>query len=120
MALIEPLKITLNDEQTYYNGQAVDSDGVAVSLVGASGVVTMRTVDGLTTKINRQSTGLSITDAANGLFEYRWQTSDGDTDTAGQYYIEFEFTPPTGGKFTVPMPFQGKAEVHIEDSLDTT
>ena len=36
------------------------------------------------------------------------------------YYIEFEITPASGGKYTLPMPFEGRAEVHVVSSQDTT
>jgi hypothetical protein len=73
----------------------------------------MRLQDG-TLKLDRQSAGINITDAAGGEFEYRWQA--GDTDTVGRHEIEFEITPASGGKFTVPA--SERAYVIIRDSLD--
>ena len=118
MAIIEPLKITVNDSQPYYYAQAKDRAGTVIDITSASIVCTMRTVDEVTTKINRQSTGITITDATNGKFRYAWQS--GDTDTVEIYYIEFEITPASGGKYTLPMPFEGRAEVHVVSSQDTT
>ena len=116
--MIEPLKLTVNDLQPKYFAQAKDSAGAVIDITSAVIVCTMKTADDVTIKINRQSAGVTITDAVNGLFNYAWQS--GDTDTVGIYYIEFEITPSSGGKYTLPMPFEGKAEVHIKESLDTT
>ena len=88
-----------DDTQPYYRVKIEDSDGDAVPLSGATIYCTMTSTGG-TVKINHQNTGITITDATNGEFEYRWQT--GDTDTAGFYVIEFEINPSGGGKFTLP------------------
>lgn len=114
---IKTKKLTKNDLQPYYSVTVKNADGTAVNLTGAAIVCTMKPVGGSTPKINRQNAGIAITDAVNGQFEYRWQT--GDTDTAGAYNIEFEITPQTGGKFTLPNPGEGPAQVEIVDSLDT-
>lgn len=114
---IKTRKLTKNDLQPYYPVTIKNADGTAVNLTGAAIVCTMRLVGGSTPKISRQNAGVAITDAVNGQFEYRWQP--GDTDTAGAYNIEFEVTPQTGGKFTLPNPEEGTAQVEIVDSLDT-
>ncbi len=116
--IIEPLKLTVNDLQPYYYVQAKDAAGAVIDLTGATIVATMKNVVTDVVKINRQSTGITISTAASGLFHYAWQS--GETDTGGIYYIEFEITPPaSGGKFTLPQPQEGKAEVHIISALDT-
>lgn len=46
------------------------------------------------------STHCVITDAANGLVTYTWQS--GDTDHDGDFQVEFEITWNDGGKETVP------------------
>ncbi len=115
---IEALKLVKNDLQPYYRVKVQKSDGTAIDLTGATIYCTMKPKGGTTLKINRQTTGIVITDAANGEFEYRWQA--GDTDTTGLYHIEFEINPGSGGKFTVPNPKEGPAEVAIVDSLDST
>lgn len=112
---IKDLKITKNDLQPYYYVQATDAAAVVINITGATIYCTMKQVDATTIKINRQTTGINITDAVNGLFEYRWQA--GDTDTVGEYYIEFEINPASGGKFT--FGGVGVAKVIIKDSLDT-
>ena len=111
--LPEPLFLKQHDLQPYYKVEVRDSDDQIIDLTSANIVCTMASADG-TIKIDRQSTGIQITDAAAGEFEYRWQA--GDTDTTGLFYIEFEITPPVGGKFTVPT--REKAEVRIMKSLD--
>lgn len=114
--MITVLTIKKNDLQPAYPAQVKDSAGNVVNLTGATIYCTMKNaVDG-TLKINRQTTGINISDAANGKFEYQWQT--GNTDTAGKYYIEFEINPASGGKFT--MPPDNSAGVWIKESLDTT
>jgi len=111
--MLDTLYLKKNDLQPYYYVQVTDHDGNVIDLSGASIVCTMRHQDG-TLKIDRQSAGISITDAASGEFEYRWQASD--TDTTGRHEIEFEITPAAGGKFTVPA--SDRAYVIIRDSLD--
>jgi hypothetical protein len=112
---IDPLFLKKLDLQPYYYAQVTDSTGLVIDLSGATVYVTMKNLSLGTVKINRQTTGLYITDAANGKFEYRWQT--GNTDTVGKYSIEFEINPLTGGKFTVPTG--DRASVQIFESLDT-
>ncbi len=92
----------------------LDAAGNPVNLSGATIYCTMKASDG-TLKIDRQTSGVVITNAANGEFEYRWQA--GDTDTVGLYYIEFEINPQSGGKFTVPV--KEKAKVIIVESEDS-
>lgn len=106
------LTITQYDLQPYYYAQAKDSDGV-INLTGASIVCNLKNSLDNTIKINRQSAGINITDAVNGEFEYRWVS--GDTDITGDYLIEFEVTPSSGGKFTLP-----QAPLRIIPGLDTT
>lgn len=117
MATIQILKLTVNDLQPYYFVQVKNNAGIVVDLTGATIVATMKLLSDGSLKINRQSTGINITGATIGHFQYEWQS--GDTDTAGIYQIEFEITPASGGKFTLPQPQQFTAQVHILDSLDT-
>ncbi len=109
------LEIKKNDLQPYYYAQVKDSDSAVVGISGATIRCTMKAAGGAI-KIDRQTAGINITDATNGKFEYQWQS--GDTDTVGKYYIEFEITPSSGGKFTLPP--NNDAIVMIFDSLDTT
>jgi hypothetical protein len=91
---IKPLRLKQHDLQPYYRFSVS-----GVNLTGATIVCTMIDAGG-SKKINRQSAGIVVTDAVAGEAEYRWQA--GDTDTIGTYRIEFEITPQSGGKFTVP------------------
>ena len=117
MSKIPALYIKENDLQPYYYAQVKDADDAVVSIAGATIYCTMKSSGGAL-KINRQTTGITISDGANGKFYYAWQS--GDTDTTGKYYIEFEINPASGGKFTVPASPNEKAEVFIEPSLDTS
>ena len=118
--MADTLYIKRNDLQPYYLAQARDSDDAVIDLTGATIVFTMKVYnsDGTTgtVKVSRQS--VSITDATNGKCEYRWASAD--TDTAGNYIVEFEVTPASGGKFTIPNPRYGKALVTVEADLDST
>ncbi len=89
-----------NDLQPYVYVRAIEATGTALDLTGATIRATMRRINDGTLKINRQTAGVTITAAATGLFQYQWQS--GDTDTTGAYTFEFEITPPTTGKFTLP------------------
>lgn len=112
---IGPFYLKKNDLQPYYPAQVKDSYDAAVDITGATIYCTMKSLSTGTVKINRQATGINISDATNGKFEYRWQS--GDTNTAGRYAIEFEINPVSGGKFTVPAG--DIAPVQIKESLDT-
>jgi len=109
--MILPFKIKQHDLQPYYPFSVPEAD----SLTGATIVCTMVDVLTGTKKIDRQAAGCVITDAASREAEYRWQASD--TDTAGKFKIEFEITPPSGGKFTVPSGSE-VAYVIISSDLD--
>lgn len=114
-ASIDTLYIKKNDKQPYYYAQIKDASDAVVNITGATIYCTMKNLNLGTTKINRQTTGINISDGTNGKFEYRWQGTD--TNTVGTYSIEFEINPISGGKYTVPTRKQ--AVVVVEDSLDT-
>lgn len=113
--MADELNIKQYDLQPYYYVTAQDSAGAAINLTGASIVCTMKNRRTGAVAIDRQSAGINITTPASGQFEYRWQS--GETDVAGEYYIEFEITPTSGGKFTLPAR-SIEAIVMIEPSLD--
>src|SRR3990172_1641189 len=96
---IKQLKLTRHDLQPYYYAKAKQSDGAAINLTGAAIVCTMKNISTGVAKIDRRATGITVTNAVNGEFEQRWV--NGDTDTVGSYYIEFEVIPQVGGKFTL-------------------
>ena len=114
--MIKNFYLTQYDLQPYYPVQVKSTDGSPFNLTGATILCNMRTKKGNTLKINRQSTGINVSNAANGEFEYRWGTAN--VDTSGEYYIEFEISPSSGGKFTVPNPKDGHAQVNIVTGLD--
>ncbi len=115
---IKKLQLHTNDLQPYYRVTVKDSDSNLIDLTGATVVCTMKESANGAVKINRQSAGIVIANQTTnkGEFEYRWQT--GDTNTAGSYNIEFEITPQSGGKFTLPSPDQGQAVVPIVADYD--
>jgi hypothetical protein len=119
MVLTTPFYITQHDLQPYYKAQAKDTDG-AIDLTGATIYCTMKTQDGVTTKISRQMAGITIDPdqtTNKGNFRYEWQGTD--TDAVANYFIEFEINPATGGKFTLPQS-PDIAEVKVVSGLDTT
>lgn len=115
---IETLPVKQNDLQPYYYAQVTDGSGAVVDITGATIYCTMKDARTGVLKINRQTAGINVSDAANGKFEYRWVS--GDTDTVGKYYIEFEINPGSGGKFTIPADPETRAEVYIVQSLDAS
>lgn len=114
---IPPFYIKQHDRQPYYYAQVVDADGDPVDLAGASFKTTMKQRDG-TLKIDQSLLNVNVTSEVNGDFEYQWSGSD--TNTVGKNYIEFEVTPGSGGKFTVPANPDERAEVWVMKSLDTS
>lgn len=110
--MIKPKRIKRNDLQPYYRFSVPN----AATLLGATFVCTMTNASG-TVVINRSAAGCVIIDAAACVAEYRWQA--GQTAVEGTYSIEFEFTPQSGGKFTVPNG-QNPALVIIAADLDET
>lgn len=117
--MIETLFLTQFDLQPEYKVTVTDSTGGAIDLTGAEIRTTMRLSRSTTIKIDR-STVINLSSASGGKFEYQWQSSD--SDTTGIYDIEFEITPASGGKFTVPnrTPTEGVAKVRILAGLDST
>lgn len=83
-----------------------------IDITGATVRFTLSTPDFVTKKVNRQLA--VITNSSLGDCEYRWQT--GNTDTIGTYLAEFEVTPATSPKFTVPV--KDKAVVVVVTDLD--
>jgi len=120
MSKIAPFYIKQFDAQPYYPVVVKDSDDDVVDISGASIVCTMKNIRTDELKISRQSSGCNITSGGLGEFEYRWvtYTGSGDTDTVGEYNIEFEISPGAGGKFTVPAKPDEVARVYVVKSLD--
>ena len=115
---IKKLDLTQHDEQGHYKVEFKDTEGNVQDLTGATIVCSMKNIESGVLKIDRQSAGINVTDEANGLFQYEWVT--GDTDTVGRYQIEFEITPASGGKVTIPNPGQGRAIVEVHAGMDAS
>lgn len=114
------LNLKQHDLQPYYYFKVEDAYNEAVDLTGATIVCTMKNRSTGVLKINRQSAGIALADqdTDTGKAQYQWQS--GDTDTVGNYIIEFEITPASGGKFTVPPDdTDDPAYVDINASQDT-
>ncbi len=76
-----------------------DSEGTALSLATATGVV-FRLATAALIPVEVFSRAAVIDDASGGEVAYVWQT--GDTDTVGAYYGEFTVTWSPGRTQTVP------------------
>ena len=95
-----------------YYARATDKNGTAIDLTGATIAATMQSSAGGSNIFSSQA--CTITDAAAGDFEYAWQGTN--TATVGEFYIEFQVTPLTGGKYSLPA--NGRALITIEADLD--
>lgn len=113
---VDRFKIKRNDIQPYYYAAVKSSTGTSIDLSGATIRVNMYHSATGDLKINRATAGLTITASVAGEFQYQWQAAD--TNTTGSYFIEFEITPASGGKFTVPS--DRSARVEITGDFDAT
>lgn len=78
--------IKQNDTSPAIQATLKDYGGNPVNLVGATVNFHMKSFEG-TVKVNGPMT---VTSGIGGVVTYFWQ--EGDTDTAGTYYAEFEVT----------------------------
>jgi len=78
--------IKQNDTSPALQATLKDYNGNAINLLGATVRFHMKSFEGAI-KVNETMT---ITSTSGGVVTYFWQ--DGDTDTAGTYYAEFEVT----------------------------
>lgn len=108
--MVEDFYIKKGDKLPFYKLVVRDQDG-AIDLTGTVAVATMQLISTGVNKFENQSVSLA-SDVTGGM-EYQWQT--GDTDTIGEYAIEFKVTS-ADGDFTVPKGFTAK--VIIEERLE--
>lgn len=99
-----------NDRLPSLSVTAVQSDGTAYDLTGATVVFNMRAADTGTIKINRSAAVL--VSGPNGQVRYDWNSSD--LDTNGDYLAEFEATI-SGRKLTIPT--NGYIPVRVIDDI---
>lgn len=71
----------------------------------------MRNLDTEINKVDGETSGASITDAANGEVAYQW--ASGDTDTAGRYATWVTYLNASGSIGTAAGP-----EVHIVEAWE--
>lgn len=109
--MVEDFYIKKDDRLPYYRAVIRDYNG-AVDLDGATVVATMQNLSTSTNKFEDQPVNLA-SDVTGGI-EYRWQV--GDTDTPGEYGIEFKVSTASGD-FTVPKSFVAK--VIVEDTYQS-
>jgi len=89
--------IKQHDTRPVLEAQIQDATGVAINLTGCIVRFLMLSTAGGQPKINATC---AIIDPTAGKVRYSWH--DGDTDTWGSYYAEFEVTFPDGSVQTVP------------------
>lgn len=94
--------IKRNDTSPAIKYQLQDDAGDAVDISGANDVrFLMRQRGGDTVKVDDNLAGnVSLVDASTGIVQYDWQ--DGDTDTAGQWWAEWEVEYSDGTIETFP------------------
>lgn len=63
-----------------------------VDLSSATVKFIMREVGSTTAKVDATLAGGEIVDATNGEVQYEWDGTEGDTDTCGDYLVEFQVT----------------------------
>lgn len=86
-----------NDTKPFLQVQIYDAtdnpvNSAVVDLTGAAVRFIMRGADG-TAKVTATLAGTEFIDRPNGIVRYEWET--GDTDTCGEYCVEFEVTDST-------------------------
>ena len=109
--MTEKFHIKRYDRQPAYRVQVINSSGTPEDISSASINFAM---ENKTTgvKVNSGTTaGCSLSNPSSGIFDYIWQASD--TVEAGVFKIEFEITPISGGKFTVPAKDEDEAVIII-------
>lgn len=99
--------------QTFKIGTTITD---VIDLTSATVRFTMVNTSDNSVKVNRSSA--VITTAKIGDVEYRWASVD--TDTSGVYLAEFEITPASTEKFTIPSDPADKAIIVVIDDLDNT
>lgn len=94
--------IKRNDEEPAIRFQLLDDAGNPVDITGFSDVrFIMRQRGESSPKVDDNTNGaVTVTDAANGVVQYEWQS--GDTDSNGLFYAEWEVTYSGGDKETFP------------------
>lgn len=112
-------EIRRGDRLPSYQVDALDKDGNAIDLSTASSAVfTMRDRGTDVLKVDRQdaSVGVGGDGTTQNRMTYAWGASD--TDTPGEYEVEFELTYAGGLKRTFPASEKQTLLVRVHDDLD--
>jgi hypothetical protein len=109
----DPFPIKQNDTAPPIRTNLTDEDqGFSLSSGIASVRFVMRALGAGVAKISAVA---QIVTAADGIIQYDWQ--EGDTDTPGQYHVEWKVIFQNGKRATFPN--KGYDIVDIEEELDT-
>jgi hypothetical protein len=95
-------KMKRGDQSPTIKYQLLDDQGDPVDITGFQEVrflMRPKTESTLTVDADTNS-GVTVTDAANGVVQYEW--ASGDTDTPGSFEAEWEVTFSGGDKETFP------------------
>lgn len=103
------------DQSPTIRYQLQDDQGDPVDVTGFSDVrFLMRPRTGSTLTVDADTnSGVTVTDAANGIVQYEWDAAD--TDTAGSFQAEWEVTFSGGDKETFPNT--DYIDIYIESDL---
>lgn len=104
--------IKQNDTAPSIRANLKDGENVAIDLTGATVRFHMRTIGGLTSKVD--AAGTIINPTTGGVVQYDWIASD--TDTVDSYQAEFEVTYDNGSVETFP----NDSYIRVEISDDIT
>lgn len=111
-----PFYIKQNDTRPRYVATLLDNfgepDQAPINLTNATSVKFLMRSTG-NAGSPKVTAAAAITSAASGIVTYTWVA--GDTDTIGEFDVEFEITWSDGGVETVPN--DGYLSVVIEDDL---
>ena len=103
---IKDFYIIKDDTTPYYYAKIVNSSGVAIDLSGYTVYASM--INHSTGVYKFTDVTCTVTDTANGYFEYHWQT--GDIDTQGTYRMRFKIS---NGILTYTLPTSTVARVYV-------
>jgi len=111
--MTQQITIKRNDRRPYIEASFTNPDGQPLNLTTATSITFTMSPQGTDTTPLINAQPAIITNATQGLAEYRWAA--GNTATAGKFYAEFTITWPDGS--TETHPTSGYLLVHITRDL---